>query len=357
MKATIKYILVLLAISISCKEDPSGNRYNINNLNNGWTIPVDEVVSGGISRDGIASLFLPDKVRADDPVHNYLSAGDLVIGFKNGDEISAYPHSILDYHEIINDRSGDVSLAVTYCPLTGTGIAWNRILNGEETTFGVSGLLYNANLIPYDRKTLSFWSQIQFECVHGALIKYKAEAFHLVEMPWKKWKELYPESMVVSPSTGLGLRYENYPYGNYKTNSSLVVTPVGRDYMDRRLDFKEKVLAVIGVNRAKVYRFESFSDSLTLIHDEFANTDMVVAGIRDQYMVAYNVLIEPGIHLNFTPIPDRNDVIMQDQEGNEWDLFGEAVSGPRKGQQLKPVTSFMAYWFSIPAFYVEPLIY
>ncbi|MCK4749126.1 MAG: DUF3179 domain-containing protein, partial [Bacteroidales bacterium] len=134
MKATIKYILVFLVITTSCKEDPPGNRYNINNINNGWSIPVDEVVSGGISKDGIASLVLPDKVRADDPVHNYLAAGDLVLGYKNGDEISAYPHSILDYHEIINDRSGDVSLAVTYCPLTGTGIAWQRILDGEETT-------------------------------------------------------------------------------------------------------------------------------------------------------------------------------------------------------------------------------
>ncbi len=357
MKATIKYILVFLVITTSCKEDPPGNRYNINNINNGWSIPVDEVVSGGISKDGIASLVLPDKVRADDPVHNYLAAGDLVLGYKNGDEISAYPHSILDYHEIINDRSGDVSLAITYCPLTGTGIAWERILEGEETTFGVTGLLYNANLIPYDRKTTSFWSQIQSECVHGELIRSKAETFHLVEMPWREWKEMYPESMVVSPSTGFDLSYKNYPYGNYKTNSSFVVTPVSRDYMDRRLEFKERVLAVTGVNRAKVYRFESFSDSLTLIHDEFIETDMVIAGIKDKYMVAYNRLIEPGVNLNFTPLPDRNEVIMKDQEGNEWDLFGEAVSGPRKGQQLKSVKSFMAYWFSISAFYIEPLIY
>ncbi|MFC2112175.1 DUF3179 domain-containing (seleno)protein [Bacteroidota bacterium] len=48
---------------------------------------------------------------------------------------------------------------------------------------------------------------------------------------------------------------------------------------------------------------------------------------------------------------------MKDQEGNEWNVFGEAVSGPRKGQELHSVNSFMAYWFSIAAFYPSPIIY
>ena len=69
-----------------------------------------------------------------------------------GDVIRAYPHPILGWHEIINDNiDGDV-VAITYCPLTGTGVAWDAKINGLNTTFGDSGLLYNSNLMPTTEK-------------------------------------------------------------------------------------------------------------------------------------------------------------------------------------------------------------
>ena len=49
--------------------------------------------------------------------------------------------------------------------------------------------------------------------------------------------------------------------------------------------------------------------------------------------------------------------LLTDQEGNLWNLFGEAVSGPRFGQHLPVITAFMGYWFSFAAFYPDPEIY
>ena len=88
-------------------------------------------------------------------------------------------------------------MAITYCPLTGTGIGWNRVISGNTTTFGVSGLLFNTNLIPYDRSTDSNWSQMKLECVNGQLLGETIPTFHVVETTWKTWKTMYPNTMVV----------------------------------------------------------------------------------------------------------------------------------------------------------------
>ena len=55
--------------------------------------------------------------------------------------------------------------------------------------------------------------------------------------------------------------------------------------------------------------------------------------------------------LLFEYVYSGTEVVLKDNEGTEWNIFGEAVSGPRTGQFLKPAPAFMGFWFSIPAFY------
>ena len=132
-----------------------------------WLIPIDEIYDGGPGKDGIPALLNPHSVQATEI--GYLQDEDLVLGYKVGEEAHAYPHPILDWHEIINDAVGSEAISIIYCPLTGTGIGWDREINGATTSFGVSGLLYNSNIIPYDRLTDSNWSQIQNKCVNGQI--------------------------------------------------------------------------------------------------------------------------------------------------------------------------------------------
>jgi hypothetical protein len=102
-----------------------------------WLIPKNEVFDGGPGKDGIPALTNPETIIPGNA--SFLSDGDLVLGFASGGQARAYPHRILDWHEIINDDLNGVSVAVIYCPLTGTGIGWDRNLpSGQKTTFGVS---------------------------------------------------------------------------------------------------------------------------------------------------------------------------------------------------------------------------
>ncbi|MDB2607114.1 DUF3179 domain-containing protein [Zobellia sp.] len=331
----------------SSKVEDSGQDQNQDPENTVWSIPIEEVLDGGPGRDGIPALENPNFLQVSEV--DFLTDSDLVIGFKNGDDIRAYPHIILDWHEIINDNIGDVSLAVTYCPLTGTGIGWNRVVGGKETTFGVSGLLYNTNLIPFDRETSSNWSQILNESVNGQLIGDKVDLFPLFETTWGVWKNMYPNSKVVSTNTGFSRTYGTSPYGDYNTNNDRFLFPVAKD---SRLPLKERVYALIDEDNAKAYRFNDFTEG-TAFKDSFEGKRYLIVANAD-FMVSF-LLDEDTTSLEFDYIYSGTEILVKDNEGNEWNIFGEAMSGPRAGQFLKPTTAFKGFWFAFPAFYTTEI--
>lgn len=358
----IRYTLSIISFCVflcffSCKKDthippqnPSTNPPTTTNPAEKWLIPLEDVLEGGPGKDGIPSVDSPifETVSAAD---SWLGNNDLVIGVRVGNDIRAYPHAILDWHEIVNDQIDTLSLAVTYCPLTGTGIGWNRKIDGEETTFGVSGLLYQTNLIPFDRKTDSYWSQMLMTSVMGDLISKEINTYQVVEMSWSTWKEMYPNSKVLSRATGFGRLYGLYPYGDYKENNETFFFPI--DTLDMRLPAKERVLCVFRGNRAWTFRFVRFRNGTTVLQRNLLNQYVVIVGNQKKnFLVAYNALLEDGTKLTFDALDDTAfPAVMKDQEGNAWDIFGYAISGPRMGQRLRHVTSFIGYWFTFPTFY------
>ena len=318
-----------------------------------WTIPQNEVFDGGPGKDGIPALLDPAFIAATEAT--YLNNSDLVLGIKRGNEVRAYPHKILDWHEIINDEIDGFPFAVTYCPLTGTGIGWEREVDGQITTFGVSGLLYNTNLIPYDRLTESNWTQIGLDCVNGPSQGNRAKLVQLVETSWKTWKEMYPDTRVVSEETGYGRDYSFYPYGNYRTDHSTVLFPISPD--DDRLPRKTRVHGIIVKGKAKVYRLPSFEGGYSIINTTFQGEKLIVLGSQaSNLVVSFYRMLDDGTELNFSVVSGEGEAILQDQEGNRWNVFGEALSGPRQGQRLTPTESFMGYWMAFGSFYPKPEI-
>lgn len=326
----------------------------------GWTIPSDRVFVGQ-SRDGIPSIDNP--VFQDVSEVDNLEPDELVLGLKIGDQVKAYPHVVLYYHEIVNDHLGDEPVAVTYCPLTGTGLAWNRMIDGEETTFGVSGLIYKNNLIAYDRKTESYWSQMLAKGVKGPKAGEELETYQLIETTWKSWKEAYPNSKVLMGPEGIDRAYDTYPYGNYPENNDYILFPIGNE--DDRLERKKLMHGIffksaLGV---RVMPIESFTEKVKVVHRQISQNEIVIAGSSTRNLtVSYFRQLEEGPKLEFDGISGEFPVIMEDQKGNRWNVFGEAVSGPRKGERLTPVPSYNGYWFAWVDFFGDaprrpPIIY
>ena len=345
----------LVLLVSSCGSDDENNLLaptpEDGNGNNGWLIPQSQVLDGGPGKDGIPAINNPNFISA---VHaNYLNDNDLILGFGEGDDIRAYPHKILDYHEIVNDKIDNTSVSVIYCPLTGTGIGWNRVIDGKETTFGVSGLLYNANVIPYDRATDSNWSQLALIAVQGQLKGTRADVINLVETTWGTWKEMYPNTRVLSTNTGHNRDYQRYPYGDYRTNNSSILFRISKN--DPRLPAKERVLTLFAEDIAKSYSIELFGNQNQLIEDEFAGESVVVVGNKGKnFIVSFKSKLEDGTALEFEILQNGAN-ILKDQEGNTWDILGRANSGPRSGQKLLSFERMIGYWFSFPPFY-EPVL-
>ncbi len=353
------FFSAFLFVLFSCgKEiDPAPGVNNPNTTSsNGWLIPRGDVQDGGPGKDGIPSVDEPkfESITAAD----YMTDFDLILTIHKDGAQHSYPHPVLDWHEIVNDEVGNTAVTITYCPLTGTGTAWDRTLNGVKTTFGVSGLLYRNNLIPYDRKTGSNWSQMRLDCVNGELAGEQVVTYPMVEMSWTTFKKLFPQEQVLSTDTGSNRNYGRYPYGAYRTNHDLIIFPVGQE--DSRLPAKERVLAVEVADKARVYRFGTFQSGLDVISDSFGGVDLVVFGsLQDNIMMAYQAQIGDGTKLEFVAEEAllEGGVVMSDQLGNKWNIFGRAVEGPMAGQELVPVTTSMGYWFAFGAFYDQLEIY
>lgn len=346
------FIILFTIITFSACEQVTDNQTDNNNFSSSdeWLIPRNEVFDGGPGKDGIPALTNPLMISGNSAA--FLKDEDLVIIININNEFRVYPHLILDWHEIINDEIGGNKFAITYCPLTGSGIAYNRIIKGDETTFGVSGLLYNTNLIAYDRRTNSNWSQMKMQSVNGTLIGENVDLYDIIETNWKTIKNAYSEFKVVSTSTGYSRSYGVYPYGDYKTNHNLLIFPVSNN--DTRLPRKERVLGVIINQEKKAFRFNSIDEGFILEKDNIGGINInIVKSKKNNFIHAYSSILEDGKVVNLDLISEEFPLILKDNNNNKYDIFGQIIAGNDKGKRLKPITQYISYWFAWAAFYPE----
>jgi hypothetical protein len=352
-------ILIIPLLIISCSDNTTSSNSEI--INSDWIIPQNEVVDGGPGKDGIPSIDDPQFSIASDIT--YVDENRLVTGIKVGDTIKAYPHQVMDHHEIVNDGIGDIPYCMSYCPLTGTAIAWERTIDGETVEYGVSGMLFRNNLIPYDRKTESRYSQMQMRGVNGEESGNNLELLQIVQTIWSTWKNMYPNSQVLTTDTGFNRNYSGFAYGSgYLEEDSGPLFP--RKFQDDRLPAKKRVHGVIEEGNAnqntqvKVYVIDEFGSGINLQIDQFVSNEIIVAGSTDlQFAVSFRTVIDENTVLSFEPVQNDLPVIMKDQEGNRWDLFGYAVEGPRQGERLTATLSYTGYWFAWADFFPGLKIY
>ncbi len=130
-------------------------------------IPREAILSGGPPRDGIPAIVRP-RFDPASRAASFLKDEDLVVSVTVEDETRAYPLRILVWHETVNNVIRGQPLAITYCPLCGTAMVFDRRVGERTLDFGLSGLLYQSDVLMYDRQTESLWSQLAMQSVAGA---------------------------------------------------------------------------------------------------------------------------------------------------------------------------------------------
>lgn len=183
-------------------------------------VPIDEIRVGNPQRDGIPALDSPRFVSA--PAADYLSADDPVVGVVLNGQATAYPLKILTWHELVNDQVGNRAILVSYCPLCRSAYVFDREIGQRTFTFGVSGLLYNSNVLMYDRQTESLWSQVATEAVSGPLRGTELAQLSATTTRWQTWQSEHPDTRVLSTRTGYARDYQRSPYGDYASSPELM---------------------------------------------------------------------------------------------------------------------------------------
>lgn len=234
-------------------------------------IPQKQILSGGPGRDGIPSLENPTVISARDA--EFLRPKDRVLGIEVNGVKRAYPIRILNYHEIVNDVLGGEAIVVTYCPLCGTGMAFNAERDGKIMEFGVSGLLYNSDVLLYDRETGSLWSQVMMTAVTGAMKGTKLLQLPVSHTTWRDWLARNPHTEVLSDKTGYRRNYRADPYPGYSRSGKLYF-PVAEE--NRAYPRKSMVLGLKIDGQFKAYPFRELEKGAAEFNDEFQGREFVV---------------------------------------------------------------------------------
>lgn len=286
-------------------EQPSGAEEKTIMVSDGvrHSVPLKEIVSGGPPKDGIPSIDQP----------KFTSIAEAAIWLRDEDPGIAvslsgidrfYPYRILVWHEIVNDVIAGQRVLITYCPLCYSGIVFDPLVRGERVEFGTSGKLWNSNLVMYDRKTDSLWSQILGEAIVGELTGTKLSVLTSDIMRFDTFRAAFPVGQVLSRETGASRDYGYDPYGDYYTTPGLYFPLTKRD---DRLDEKARVLGLVVKGQAKAYAVEAVKRA-----GEVADT------FQGKTILARH---EPDL-----------DVVR---------LYEQKTDG-----QLAPLNPFAAYWFS-----------
>ncbi len=382
------------------------------------TIPVKEILSGGPPPQGIPALgFSGDYTGAVSesvqPVFisrqeaTWLAEEEPVIVINLNDQSRIYPLQILIWHEIINDTLGGVPIAVTFCPLCNSALAFDRriplseeglellptinpnattttlthnflaiyqkqeesnveITEGLEVTFGVSGMLYKSNMLMFDSASSTLWSQLVGEAVVGSLTATKLLRYPAPIVSFAEAKKSFPNADVVSKETSFNRPYGSNPYVGYDKIGSPAFLFEG--ITDGRLPPKERVITFELGSESVAYPFSELRE-VKVVNDRVANEAITVfwqAGTRSaldkdslaesQDIGAANVF-ERTLNGQVLTFSWNGTEFIDKETQSLWNLFGQAVSGELQGSQLTPIVHDNTLWFAWAAFKPETRIY
>ncbi|MEO0702701.1 MAG: DUF3179 domain-containing protein [Pseudomonadota bacterium] len=175
-----------------------------------------EILSGGPPKDGIPAIDDPNFIAAAEETR--IGDREPVITVEMEGEVPrAYPIRYLTWHEIVNDEMGGVPIAVTFCPLCNSGITFDRRVEGQVLSFGVSGKLRNSDMVMYDRETESWWQQAIGEGIVGEMTGVELVALPTWMESWAEFRERNPDGAVMD-EPGWNRAYGSNPYVNYDSS-------------------------------------------------------------------------------------------------------------------------------------------
>jgi Protein of unknown function (DUF3179) len=189
------------------------------------TVPLDQFLAGGPGKDGIPAIDDPRFLPAHEVA--FLDRKEPVIELVLGGQVHAYPIQILIWHEIVNDEVAGTPVAVTFCPLCNTSLAFDRRVDG-------AGLV-------------------------GRYAGKRLEIFPSRIVAWQQFRREHQRGLVLSRDTGHSPPYGQNPYEGYDEVQSGPIFPTEEEGGDR-LPKKERVVFVERGGEAVAVPFSTLAE-------------------------------------------------------------------------------------------------
>lgn len=191
------------------------------------SIELSELSQGCPKVDCIPAIDNPQFASIDKI--NFIHDDDIMMTVDYNGILKSYPRKIMQTHEIVNDYFGEKPLAMSYCPLCGTSVAFVPMVDDERVEFGVSGVLHNSDLVMYDRKTKSLWGQITGRAIVGPKTGDRLKRIGVGLLTWKELKAEFPQSQILLPPTSKLERYKKFHYQKYTKSEKLMFSVAAAD--------------------------------------------------------------------------------------------------------------------------------
>jgi len=250
---------------------------------------------------------------------SHLQDDDLVFLTKASGTVKVYPYRHM-LVEVVNEAENGVWMAITYCPITRSGINWDRVVGVDTLLLTASGYLFKDNLMPLDVNSGNIWSQMlmrrfQGDAIDGEIFAFRElTTYPMIETTWRTIKNHFPDASIYINNIGM---------------KSAEATPLAQH------------LGIIGKESVETFSLDMFPGEISM-HMSAVNPGgkIVVAGSSEHhYMLAFLTTY------NMEPVYGKFPIIMQDETGTMWDIFGEGMMGERAGEKLEsPLYYTAADW-------------
>ena len=325
------------------------------------TVDLSEIESGGPPKDGIPAIDRPRFVGAR-VARAWLKPKEPVIVLRLGADVRAYPIQILMFHEIVNDTVNGVPVAVTFCPLCNAALVFDRRVPGATLDFGTTGRLRFSDLVMYDRQSESWWQQFTGRAIVGRYAGTELKRIASEIVAFEDFQAAHAAGIVLSRETGLRRPYGRNPYVGYDRIDQSPFLFTGKS--DSRLLPMERVLSVSVAGKHRLYPL-TLLERHPVANRELSGVPYVVLAKPGMASPLDSERIEEGRAIAAATAFDRRldgavlefalrgGRIADVRTGSEWNLLGEAVSGPLKGKRLATLDGGVHFAFAWLAFYPD----
>lgn len=320
-------------------------------------VDMADVHSGGPPPDGIPAIDHPRFQRAD--AVDWLRDREPVLSLTVGGESRAYPAQIMVWHEIVNDTVGGVPVALTFCPLCDSALGFDRRAAGRVLDFGTSGLLYQSDLVMYDRQTQSLWTQFTGRAVAGKLTGTRLHIETTPIVSWSDWRAAHPHAWVLSRDTGFDRDYGTNPYPGYDDVHQQPFLFQG--HSDGRFPPMTRVVGIRDgapaiaipldvLRQHHVMQLELAGRPIVVWEKDGTASALDAASIAGGRDVGATGVFDARIDGRVLHFTASGGTFTDAETQSTWNVLGTAIAGPLQGRALTTLQHVDTFWFAWSAF-------